>query len=234
MRMKIISGIPHLFTFGTLIAGMASIVLSIDGYLTWAAILILVGLVTDSLDGFIARATRTGSDFGVQLDSLADTVCFGVASTIFIYQFISLYDAPPFARWLITLPIPIAGVFRLARFNQQPVKTGEEKNTKGLTITASGVIIALAGLSAIHYKLGQIPLWVIVGVSLSLAFLMASQIRFPTVGYLVKKKRVAAVILALGTVLSVRFSPQIVSFSIMLSYVGFGLARAGIGLTHRQ
>lgn len=234
MKKKLISGLPNLFTFGTCIAGMASIVLSIDGYLTWAAILILVGLVTDSLDGFIARATKTGSDFGVQLDSLADTVCFGVGPTVFIYQLMSLYDAPGLIRWLITLPIPIAGVFRLARFNQQPAKTGEEKNTQGLTITAAGVIVALAGLCAIHYKLGSISLFVIVAVSLSLAVLMASRIKFPTFGSMIKRKRTAAVILAIMTLLAVRFSPQLVSFSIMLSYVGFSLARAGIGLANRQ
>jgi CDP-diacylglycerol--serine O-phosphatidyltransferase len=234
MRQRILASIPHIFTFGTLIAGMASIVLSIDGYLTWAAILILVGLLTDSLDGFIARATKTGSDFGVQLDSLADTVCFGVGATVFLYQYMSFYEVPSFARWLITLPIPIAGIFRLARFNQQPAKTGEEKNTQGLTITAAGVIVALAGLTALHYNLGPMPLLVIVGVSLFLAFLMASRIRFPTFGYIVKKKRMTAFVLALGTVLSVRFSPQVVSFSIMLSYIGFGLARAGIALTQRQ
>jgi CDP-diacylglycerol--serine O-phosphatidyltransferase len=234
MKMRILASVPNIFTFGTSIAGMASIVLSIDGYLTWAAILILVGLITDSLDGFIARVTRTGSDFGVQLDSLADTVCFGVASTVFLYQYMSFYDVPSFARWLITLPIPIAGIFRLARFNQQPVKTGEEKNTKGLTITAAGVIVALAGLTALHYDLDPVPLSVMVGISLFLAFLMASHIRFPTFGYIVKKRRITAFVLALGTVLAMRFSPQIVSFSLMLSYVGFGVARAGIGLAQRQ
>ena len=75
MRKRIVPLIPHFFTFSTLAAGMAAIILTLEGHLTWAGSAILLGVLTDMLDGTIARATKTGSEIGMQLDSLADAVC---------------------------------------------------------------------------------------------------------------------------------------------------------------
>lgn len=234
MRKKLIPIIPQLFTFGTLIAGMAAIILAIEGNLMWAGSAILIGVLTDMFDGKIARATKTGSEFGLQLDSLADTVCFGVGAPTFMYQYLRLQGLPSWVSLLAVLPVPLAGAFRLARFNLLPAKTGKENNTMGLTITSAGNILALAGLSGLHYALDSFSFKLLAtALPLLLAVLMASRIRFPTFGSITRRKKTTVVVLSVGTLLSIPFSPQLVTLTIMLSYVGFGVARAGYGLTNR-
>ena len=78
--------IPNLLTTGSVLCGFVSIIYSFDGYLTIAANLILASFVLDGLDGRVARITKTTSEFGAQYDSLADVVSFGVAPSVFLYQ----------------------------------------------------------------------------------------------------------------------------------------------------
>lgn len=222
--------IPQLLTFGTLVTGMISVVLSIEGYMMWAGIAILFGVLTDSLDGKVARATNTGSEFGLQLDSLADIVCFGVGASIFTYQFLRQSQISSLVSLLVTIPVPLAGVFRLARFNVQPAKSGRETYTTGLAITSAGAILASMGLSRLRYGSQLIPDWAFVLLPLGLAVLMASRMRFPTIGAITRRKKTTAVVLGVGTLLSIPLSPQVVTLGILLSYVGFGVARAGVGL----
>jgi CDP-diacylglycerol--serine O-phosphatidyltransferase len=225
--------IPSVFTIGTLVAGMVSMVLVLEGRLLWAGTLILVGVLADTVDGKIARATQSSSRFGVELDSLADMVCFGVAAALFAYQLLRLYQLSILASLVAVLPVPIAGVFRLARFNLQPVKTGNEDYTLGLPITVAGAILALAGLSDLHYSASLFPVWTTVLLPLALALLMISRVRFFSFNSVLRRKKTTTVVLGLGTLLSISFSPQLISLTVVLSYVGLGVARAGWGLTNR-
>ena len=235
MMKRIMPLIPQLFTFSTLIAGMAAIILALEGHLTWAGSAIVIGVLTDMLDGKIARATKTGSEFGLQLDSLADTVCFGVGASTFMYQYLRLQELASLASLLLVLPVPLAGVYRLARFNLLPAKTGHENDTMGLPITSAGGILALTALSGLHYSPDSFPFSFPFSaiLPLFLAVLMASRVRFPTFGSITRRKKTTAVVLGLGTVLSITFSPQLISLTVLLSYVGFGVARAGYGLATR-
>src|SRR5262245_23012337 len=81
-----LSIIPSLFTIGNIFCGYYSILSTLRGNWDLAAILIGVGYILDGLDGRIARMTKTASDFGVQLDSLADMVTFGVAPGILAFS----------------------------------------------------------------------------------------------------------------------------------------------------
>lgn len=230
---KLLPLLPNLFTYGTLLAGMAAIILAMEDQLIWAGILIVIGVITDVLDGKIARATKTSSAFGLQLDSLADTVCFGVGSTTFAYQYFRLNQIPSLLSLLVVLPVPLAGVFRLARFNLLPMKTGREDYIMGLPITSAGGILALAGLSGLKHEAGLFVLPIVILLPLLLGVLMVSQIRFPTLGAVTRRRKTTVAVLGVGTVLSFTFSPQLVSLTMMLSYVGFGVVRAGYGLAHR-
>src|SRR5262245_65271381 len=80
-----LSIVPSLFTIGNIFCGYYSIISTLRGNWDYAAILIGVGYILDGLDGRIARLTKTASDFGVQLDLLADIVTFGVAPAILAF-----------------------------------------------------------------------------------------------------------------------------------------------------
>jgi len=109
--------LPTTFTVANLFCGYASIVLASRGDIAQAAVLIVIAGVLDGLDGRIARVTGTTSEFGLQFDSLADIVSFGVAPAILAYH----WALQPFGRlgWLVAFIFVVCAAMRLARFNIQ-------------------------------------------------------------------------------------------------------------------
>jgi len=81
-----LSIVPSLFTVGNIFCGYYSAISTLRGNYDNAAIAIGVGIVLDALDGRIARLTKTSSDFGVQLDSIADVLTFGIAPAILAFS----------------------------------------------------------------------------------------------------------------------------------------------------
>jgi len=233
IKTRLIRQAANAVSFTTLILGVASIVLAIEGHLMWAGALILIGVLTDAMDGAIARATHSTSDLGLQLDSLADATCFGVGSFAFAYQYLRLNQLAGVESLLLVLPVPLAGVYRLARFNVMQIKTGHELATVGLTIPMGALILVLAGLSGLHYHEGLILPGSALLLPLVVAVLMASRIEFPSLYLVTRRKKAAVLVLGVGTLLSIQLSPQIVSLTVMLSYLGYSVARAGFGLTNR-
>ena len=112
-----VSILPSLFTTGNLFLGFWSIVKTIDGRFAEAALLIGGAAILDMLDGRIARLTGTQSEFGAQLDSLADAVSFGVAPALLAYVW--ALSLVPRAGWPAAFLFLVCGVMRLARFNVQ-------------------------------------------------------------------------------------------------------------------
>ena len=196
--------LPSLFTVGNIAAGYFSITETIKAiggagntawHLNLAAIAILVAIPMDSLDGRIARMTNTCSDFGKELDSLADAITFGVAPSLLalIWGFHFLSDSmnPEMHQHLrqggafICFLYLIGGVSRLARFNishdAQPRNPGrpDRKYFVGMPIPAAAGLVA----ATVHFCDGiPIPAWwvaVIWLVFVGLAgFLMVSTWRF--------------------------------------------------------
>ena len=111
--------LPNLATSAGLMLGFLSICKTFDGEFVRAAWLIVAAGVFDGLDGKIARWTKTTSEFGIQYDSLADLVSFGVAPGILIYNFALRHSYAPGLGWAIALLFTICGALRLARFNVQ-------------------------------------------------------------------------------------------------------------------
>jgi CDP-diacylglycerol--serine O-phosphatidyltransferase len=169
--------IPNLVTTAGLFAGFYSIIATVDHRYRTAASMLLVAQLCDLLDGRIARLTRSSSSFGVQYDSLADVIAFGVAPGILVY----IWALRPWGRWgwLAASLYVACGALRLARFNVQ-VGTVEKRHFVGLPIPAAAGVIAATVL--LHYHLGGqgtankhiTMLLVIYGV----AALMVSEIRY--------------------------------------------------------
>ena len=119
--------IPNLLTTGSVLCGFVSIIYSFEGTLVIAANLLLAAFVLDGLDGRVARITKTTSDFGAQYDSLADVVSFGVAPSVFLYQWF-LKDVNFLINSWLELGVIIASIYlvsvllRLARFNTSKSK----------------------------------------------------------------------------------------------------------------
>jgi len=107
--------LPNLFTTAALFAGFYAIVQAMNGNFDQSAVAVFVAMVLDGLDGRVARMTRTQSAFGLQLDSLADIISFGVAPSLLVYKWV-LYRAPLPGIFTAFMFVGCAAV-RLARFN---------------------------------------------------------------------------------------------------------------------
>ena len=113
MRFRTLIKLPDFITLTCIACGMFSIFLASQQYFTWAAILLIAAAISDWLDGQVAALIKRKGRFGAELDSLADTVNFGVAPALFGY-FLGLKDLFSMAILII---FTIASVARLARFN---------------------------------------------------------------------------------------------------------------------
>ncbi len=179
-----ITNLPNLFTSASIFCGFYALVLAAESTvgdgepLYKAALAIIFAGIFDALDGRVARMTKTSSDFGIQYDSLADVISFGVAPAFLLYKWgLAYYGGAGLAVAFIYLT---AGAMRLARFNVT-TKTMSNRWSQGLTITESGGMVAT--IVVVHHRSGgeqlHDPLTVLIMV-LTLAYLMVSNIRFRT------------------------------------------------------
>lgn len=168
--------LPNLVTSGSLFAGFHSIASTYNGNFEKAAIGIIVGAILDGLDGRVARMTQTTTRFGVEYDSLADLVTFGVAPAFLVYG----WALSAFGRWgwLAAFLFLICGALRLARFNVQ-INTVEKEKFNGLPIPAAAIFVA--SMILLFYYLGGSGSFKHFAVLLAiyvLAFLMVSTVKF--------------------------------------------------------
>ncbi|MDA2938144.1 CDP-diacylglycerol--serine O-phosphatidyltransferase [Acidobacteria bacterium AH-259-A15] len=167
--------LPSVFTVGTIFAGFYAIISTLNGQFESAAVAIGIAVVLDGLDGRVARLANATSDFGLQLDSLADVISFGIAPAILIYSW-GLGEFGKFARFS-TFVFLICGAMRLARFN---VQLKDLKHFAGLPIPAGAGFVA-----ATVHLFGEPPdslffKFYLVGITYLISFLMLSTIRYPS------------------------------------------------------
>lgn len=168
--------LPNIFTSLNIFCGFYAIISAIDGKYFAAAVAIIIAVVFDILDGKIARATKTASRFGVEYDSLADLISFGLAPGLMIY----LWALKPLGRigWLAAFLFMTCGALRLARFNAQ---TGSisGKYFIGLPIPAAAGMAATTVLFCHRFDIAGNANPVVIMVMLyMLAFLMVSTIKY--------------------------------------------------------
>lgn len=166
----ILKAIPSLLTVGNLVLGMVALILCYRDT-SVAALLVVVGMVLDGLDGRVARLLHAESSFGRELDSLSDVITFGVAPALIMYQVV-LKDLG-WSGVCIAALFPVCGALRLARFNVQ------QKSTNyfvGLPITAAGGILATM---ALYNNVLNPAEFILPTGMLILSILMVSQVRYP-------------------------------------------------------
>lgn len=139
VRHKGIYLLPNLFTTGALFSGFYAIVVSMSGQFEAAAMAIFAAMILDGLDGRVARLTNTTSAFGLQYDSLADMVSFGVAPAIVALNW-GLLTLDKLA-WAASFAFAACTALRLARFNTQTEYT-DKRFFIGLASPAAAAVIA--------------------------------------------------------------------------------------------
>ncbi len=255
--------LPSLFTVGNIAAGYFSITETIKSviyagnahaHLDWAAIAILVAIPFDSLDGRIARMTNTCSDFGKELDSLADAITFGVAPSLLAlvwgFHFLpdsinpQLHENLLHAGAFICFLFLIGGVSRLARFNishdAQPRNPGRpgRKYFVGMPIPAAAGLLA----ASVHLCYGYpVEAWWIALIWLGIVgmsgFLMVSTWRFwsgKEINFSRRHPYQILFLIAIVLFFVFKFS-QVALFSLALVYMFSGIwARAAYSWSWRR
>jgi CDP-diacylglycerol--serine O-phosphatidyltransferase len=250
-RIRPVAVVPTLFTLGNLWCGFFAIVVTarvlkpsgeaavpyaghdLDDC-AMAAGLILLAMLFDALDGYLARLTKAPSGFGAQLDSLADLVTFGVAPAYLLVKmcpYVTLWNKH--AVWIIACAFLTCVALRLARFNMETGEEDDHREFSGLPSPAGAAAIAsyaflFSGLRGEHTKLpyadslAYAAEWFLPAFALLVAGLMVSRIRYPhLVSHFLAGERsfqhVVALVFAATLALTVRW------YSIPILCTGFAL-----------
>ena len=221
--------LPNGFTMANLFFGVFAIVAASRGDYSRAGAYVVFGGIADALDGRVARATRTGSRFGEELDSLVDAISFGLAPALIMYFAVLNQQG---WDWIFCFLFTMCAVIRLARFNVE--QAGRAKtHFHGLPSPAAGMTLAT------YYWFSQTPLYTQTMISdlpwhvmlryimLGLGFLMISNVSYaamPSIGYRTWRELMGTA-LVVGTIVGVIFLPKQFFFPALMGYVVYGLAR---------
>ncbi len=223
--------LPNLFTVSSIFCGLYALTLCAtdrEGRFYQAAISILFAMFFDAVDGRVARLTKTQSEFGMQLDSLADVVSFGAAPALLLYE----WALAPLGVWglFAAFAFVACGAMRLARFNLLANRHASSDFFVGLPIpVAAGAAIALIVARGVSES--PVPAVPVAVLTLLLSFLMVSNVRFRTFKHVRLTKRKAAVLFlatGLAVVSAVQFQPATVLAAVIIAYITLGLGEGAL------
>ena len=231
MKIKLFT-VPNMITLGNLLCGCLSIVASlVVGDFRLALIFIIASAVCDFFDGFTARLLKQYSDIGVQLDSLADMVSFGVAPSAMMFAF--ALDAPTLfelndvvAHIIVYVPFIMAAfsALRLAKFN---IDDSQHETFEGLPTPANALFCASFVYAALYSGKAVEVEWIAL-ISVVMAALLVSPIRmfsFKLKSFGWSKNKSLYIFLALSLVallaLGVYSVPTIIVLYIVISTIGW-------------
>jgi CDP-diacylglycerol--serine O-phosphatidyltransferase len=239
--------LPNLFTLACVLSGFTSLALSATGggddNLYLAALAICFGFFFDTFDGRVARLTKTQTDLGRDLDSLADVITFGAAPALLVYKW-ALTSFGRLGVFIAGLYV-CAGALRLARFNvlsRRDEAAGQKKPGKytvGLSIPPATSVLVL--MVIVSHNAGQFRLLSETGtavVVLVLSALMVSRVRFRSFKDLrPTKKTLGFVLLIVGAsaaIVLAGFETAFVFLFLVLAYIALGLAEEVIFFRSRR
>lgn len=168
--------LPSMFTIGNMFCGYACVVFAMRGEFHTAAPFIGIAFIMDALDGRVARMTGATSAFGIQLDSLADVISFGMAPAILTFAW-GMHQLGRWG-WAIAFLFVAAAALRLARFNIQTTTAPDKRYFVGMPSPAAASVPA-ATVFAWPYQIQDFTMaLLVVPVVLVPALLMVSTVRF--------------------------------------------------------
>lgn len=239
--------LPNLFTLSCVLSGFTSLSLSATGRsgadLYLAALAICFGFFFDTVDGRVARLTKTQSELGRELDSLADVITFGAAPALLVYK----WGLSSFGRLgvLIAGLYVCAGALRLARFNvlsHREEVAGQKKPGKytvGLSIPpAASVLVMMVILSHHAGQFRVVSESATAAIVLVLSALMVSRVRFRSFKDMRMNRKFAGMLLLVGGAYAAIVYADLQRASIFLflvsAYIGLGLAEEVIFFRSRR
>jgi len=232
--MNIRSHIPNFITLLNLLSGVLSIYLGTVGELQLAAMMIFIAAIFDFFDGFAARLLNAKSAIGVQLDSLADMVSFGVAPAFVLFYTIEYsIEITGISTWeylpFISFIIPLFSALRLAKFN---VDEDQQTSFLGMPTPAVAILIAsfpiitmicLADNKGVYYDIVTNP-YFLVAIAVISSFLMVSKIpmfalKFTSVNWAENQTRYIFIILSVFLIILLKLAaiPLIILLYLLIS-----------------
>ena len=214
--------LPGMLTVGNMFCGWACIVYAMRGDYATAAPFVAFAMILDTLDGRVARMTGATSEFGVEFDSLADVISFGVAPAVLVFTW--GLDALGRLGWAVGFLFVTAAAMRLARFNIQG-KGGDRRYFIGMPSPAAASVLAATvfawpgGLEGIRDAVLALP------VVLVPAALMVSRIRYRSFNALTPGRRHSylSLLAIAGIIAAIAIHPQIVLLLMAYAYLVSGL-----------
>jgi len=226
--------LPNLITTGCLFSGFYAILSAMSGQFEQAAIAIFFAMILDGLDGRVARLTNTASEFGVQYDSLADMVSFGLAPALIMYQWAFL-DLGKLG-WAIAFAYVASTALRLARFNTQ-AEVADKRFFQGLpSPSAAGVVAGLIWFSVDNGLTGEDMQIVALLLTLAAGIFMVSNIRYYSFKELDSKGKVPfmTILLVVLVFVFITLDPAQVLFGLFLVYMLSGLVLTLWGIRKKR
>jgi CDP-diacylglycerol---serine O-phosphatidyltransferase len=234
--------LPNAFTVGSIVCGFFAIILALRGDngpvdILRASLLIGLSMILDGMDGRVARLTNTQSAFGVQLDSLADVIAFGVAPAVVIYEW--ALSGLGIAGFFAASTFIVCGAARLARFNVQAAEDdGASTHFTGIPIPCAAGVLAsfmLMNISAGRSSAGLE--WLSVLLVLVMSGLMVSTVKYPTFKKASGKKGAPwkpLAVVGLVTAASVLWDFYLAIHVGLMLYIASGLAKSAIGVIRKR
>jgi CDP-diacylglycerol---serine O-phosphatidyltransferase len=233
--------LPNLFTVASIFCGFYAMTLVAGDpgptQVYQAALAIFFGIFFDGFDGRVARLTKTQSLFGQELDSLADVVTFGAATALVVWRW-ALHSLG-MVGVIAAFTFAACGALRLARFNVLAIRSphgGASRFFVGMPIpfAAAGVISMIIAFQ--NARGGELPddfRWPVLVVTVFLALLMVSTVRYRTfkdVRPSVRSAVIALVVIAIGVLVATQIHPAWVLVAYFGLYLGSGLIESALML----
>lgn len=226
-------GFAHAITVGNLLCGFLSIVMAIDGYVVLAAWLIICASLLDAFDGKMARFVRCDTAFGMQFDSLADLVSFGVAPGVLVY--LAAFQEHGVPGVVVSFTPVVFSAVRLARFNID--ERGEDSDYEGLASPAQACLIA-------SFVIFNVSLWgdirshtVLAGLVVFVGLLMVTRFPLPNLPRITFREpgdNLTKMLVLIGCIVVIAVNPPHHAFPVMASMVLAAFIAGAVRSAHRE